>query len=463
MKDFQNDQKEGLKKDTVLTWPGKDCMGEDDFEKKLFTGFQLHTIKGVEEVKGFNKKDNFIIKGDNLPVLHSIKDIFKDKVKLIYLDPPYNTGSDRFNYDDNIDHAAWLTFMYKRLKIAKELLSEDGTIWINIDDSESHYLKVIGDEIFGRENFIINFIWQKKYSPANDSKYFSDIHDHILVFAKNKQLFKPNLLPRSEIMNKRYDNPDNDPRGPWKPGGFSVKTYAKEYDYPVETPSGKIVYPPKGSCWQTSKEKYLKKVADDRIWFGVKGKSKPQVKQFLDEVQQGIVAKSIWTWDEAGHNQVSRREIIKLFGDLVFATPKPEKLMKRIIELATNSADLVLDFFLGSGTTAAVAHKMNRRYIGIDRMEYVKDVAVARLQKVIEGEQGGVSTGMDWKGGGDFIYMELVKTNTKTTGDSQYLDFSEIEDRGHEISLTDISLNKEFYSFSNNQQEVLATDFSKKY
>jgi adenine-specific DNA-methyltransferase len=456
MKDILNDPKELLQKESVLTWPDGDDISNKNltsgeinllFEKKVFTGFQLHTTKRIEQVEKFSLQDNFIIKGDNLVVLHSVKDIFRDKVKLIYIDPPYNTGNGRFNYNDNFDHADWLTFMRNRIEIARELLTEDGTLWINIDDSESHYLKVMCDEIFGRENFVINFIWQKKYSPANDAKWFSDTHDHILVFAKNKQLFKPHLLPRSEAMNNRYVNPDNDPRGSWKPGGYSVKSYSKDYDYPVETPSGKIVYPPKGSCWQTSKENYEKKLADNRIWFGVKGSSKPQIKQFLSEVQQGMVAKSIWLYDEVGHNQVSRREIVKLFGDLVFATPKPEKLMKRIIELATNNEDLVLDFFLGSGTTAAVAHKINRRYIGIDQMDYIKDVAVARLKKVIDGEQGGVSAELNWKGGGSFIYMELVRVNTGPDDKNyHYLNFSQIVNNDNEISASDILLNQKFYS-----------------
>jgi adenine-specific DNA-methyltransferase len=456
MKGILNDPNEYLHKEAMITWPDKEGVsdknlnpGENNrlFEKKAFTNFQLHTAKGIEVVEKFSPQDNFIIKGDNLVVLHSAKDVFKNKVKLIYIDPPYNTGNVRFNYNDNFYHADWLTFMRNRIEIGRDLLTEDGTLWINIDDSESHYLKVMCDEIFGRENFVINFIWQKKYSPANDAKWFSDTHDHILVFAKNKQLFKPNLLPRSEAMNKRYANPDNDPRGPWKPGGYSVKSYSKDYDYPVETPSGKIVYPPKGSCWQTSKENYEKKLADNRIWFGVKGSSKPQIKQFLSEVQQGMVAKSIWLFDEVGHNQVSRREIVKLFGDLVFATPKPEKLMKRIIDLATNKGDRVLDFFLGSGTTAAVAHKMNRGYIGIDQMDYIKDVAVGRLQKVIAGEQGGVSFALGWKGGGRFIYMELVRRNTgHDAKNDHYLNFSEITNSGYEISADDIFLNQKFYS-----------------
>jgi adenine-specific DNA-methyltransferase len=453
---------EPVKPEVVLTWPYKDFVlaaGNPDEDinrreflygntlreeemahllaKKTFTNFQLHTSNGIEPVESFSYSDNFIIKGDNLLVLHSIKEQYEGKVKLIYIDPPYNTGKAAFNYHDDFDHAVWLSFMRSRLTIARELLTDDGTLWISIDDKESHYLKVVCDEIFGRENFIINFIWQKKYSPANDAKWFSDTHDHILVFAKNKPAFKPNLLPRSEAMNNRYSNPDNDPRGAWKPGGFSVKTYAKDYDYPIETPSGKIVYPPKGSCWQTSKENYEKRLADNRIWFGVKGSSKPQIKQFLNEVQQGMVAKSIWPYEEVGHNQVSRREIIKLFGEFVFATPKPEKLLKRIIALASTENDLVLDFFLGSGTTAAVAHKMKRRYIGIDQLDYIENVAVARLKKVIAGEQGGISIEQNWQGGGCFKYMQLLYAN------GGYINFPAAQDV---ISPGDMLLNRKFYT-----------------
>ena len=303
--------------------------------------------------------------------------------------------------------------MKNRLEIAKALLRDDGVIFVQCDDNEQAYLKVLMDEIFGRENFVINFIWQKKYSPSNDAKWFSDNHDHILAFGKNKLNFKPNLEKRTEEMNKRYSNPDNDPRGKWKAGGFSVKSYSKDYDYPIETPSGKIVYPPKGSCWQTSKENFLNKVEENRIYFGKNNDSKPQIKQFLSEVQQGVVTKSIWLFNEVGHNQISRQEINKLFGDSIFLTPKPEALLQRIIEISTQKGDLVLDYHLGSGTTAAVAHKMGRQYIGIEQMDYIEDIAVQRLQKVIDGEQGGISKNVQWEGGGSFVYCELAKCNEK--------------------------------------------------
>ncbi len=424
--------------EVLLSFPYKDCILEggqtsedktrveifwnkllapDEIDRllspKAFSGFKKFA-SGTEEVpEQISETDNFIIKGNNLIALHTIKSRYHSKIKLIYIDPPYNTGSDGFKYNDSFNHSTWLTFMRNRLEVAKNLLTADGSIWINIDDNESHYLKVLCDEIFGRENFVINFIWQKKYAPSNDAKWFSDNHDHILVYAKNKKLFKPNLLPRTEEMNNRYSNPDNDPRGNWKPGGYSVKTYSRDYDYPITTPSGKIVHPPKGSCWQTSEANYKKMVADNRIWFGKNQDSKPQLKQFLSEVQQGTVAKSIWLYDEVGHNQISRSEIIKLFGEHVFVTPKPEKLLKRIIELASAAGDFVLDFFLGSGTTAAVAHKLKRKYVGIDQMDYIETVAGERLKKVIAGEDGGISKEVNWEGGGSFIYAEIAVQHHK--------------------------------------------------
>ena len=383
------------------------------FEPKVLTNWKRYDKDGEHEVTDISIEDNFIIKGNNLIALHSIKKVYKGKIKLIYIDPPYNTGSDGFQYNDAFNHSAWLTFMKNRLEVAHELLTPDGSIWINIDDNESHYLKVLADSIFDRDNFLINFIWQKKYSPSNDAKFFSDNHDHILVYAKDKSRFKSNLLPRTEEMNARYRNLDNDPRGPWKPGGFSVKTYSKDYDYPIVTPSGKTVYPPEGSCWQTSKENYEKKLADNRIWFGSNNDSKPQLKQFLSEVQQGIVAKSIWLHDEVSHNQISRSEIIQYLGKFDFSTPKPEKLLKRIIELGSNKGDIVLDFFAGSGTTPAVALKMNRRFIAIEQMEYIKNVTSKRLLKVIEGAKIGITDEVSWQGGGSFIYCEICELTKK--------------------------------------------------
>ncbi len=428
----------------VLNFPFKDCVlkgsqSKDDdkntelffnnilakseidllFAPKVLNKFEL--IGGGELETTLKNRPNLLIKGNNLIALHSLKEYFRhqseqNKVKLIYIDPPYNTGSDSFNYNDRFNHSTYLTFMKNRLEIARELLRDDGVIFVQCDDNEQAYLKVLMDEIFGRQNFVNTICWEKKYSPANDAKWLSDNHDFILIYAKRKETWKPNLLPRTEEMNARYTNPDNDPRGRWKTGGFSVKTYTANYDYPITTPSGKIVYPPSGSCWQTSKENYEKMLQDNRIYFGKNGDSKPQIKQFLSEVQQGVVTKTFWKYNECGHNQIGKQEIKALFSNSntdLFSTPKPEALIKRIIEISTQENDLVLDFFAGSGTTLAVAHKMKRRYIGIEQMEYIESITKERLKKVIEGEQGGISKAVSWSGGGNLIYCELASLNAK--------------------------------------------------
>ena len=277
--------------------------------------------------------------------------------------------------------------IYPRLKLARNLLKQDGTIFISIDDREQSNLKKICDEVFGEENFIRNVIWEKKYSPANDSKVISDNHDHILVYAKNIQEWTMGLLPRTEKMNKRYVNKDNDPRGPWKPGGLSAKTYSAKYDFPVKTPSGKIVNPPSGSCWQVSKERLQELIEDNRIYFGVNDDSKPQIKQFLSEVQQGMVPKSIWNFDEVGHNQISRKEITDLFDQFIFDTPKPTKLIYRMIKISNlNDKDIVMDFFAGSSSTAHAVmkynakEKTNYRFIMIQIPEHCNEKSYAFKQ-----------------------------------------------------------------------------------
>lgn len=376
-------------------------------DNKVLTNFKRYDKDGEYEVENIEDTDNLIIKGNNLIALHSLKKRYSGKVRLIYIDPPYNTGSDSFTYNDSFNHSTWLTFMKNRLQVAKELLTEDGTIWINIDDDEGHYLKIIADEIFGRINFVNTIIWQKKFAPQNDAKWFSDNHDFILVYAKNKLIWKPNLLPRTEEMNSRYKNPDNDPRGVWTSGDLSVKTYSEKTDYPIITPSGRVINPPSGRCWRTSKEKFLEMVSENRIWFGEKGDSVPRIKRFLSEVKDGIVSQTIWKYEEVSHTQEAIQNLNKLFGEKVFGTPKPEKLIQRIIQLGSEEGDIILDFFMGSGTTQAVAHKMNRQYIGIEQMDYIETVSVERLKKVIEGEQGGISKDVKWQGGGSFVYCEL--------------------------------------------------------
>lgn len=365
----------------------------------------------IEDSVDWDTTENLYIEGDNLDVLKLLQRAYLGKVKMIYIDPPYNTGNDGFKYNDNFNHSSWLVFMKNRLEIAKELLSDDGVIFVSIDDNEQAYLKVLMDEIFGRENFISNVIWEKKFSSQNDAKWFSDNHDHIICFAKNKEKWRPNLLPRTDEMNARYKNPDNDPRGIWTSGDLSVKTYNKNTDYPITTPSGRVVTPPEGCCWRLNKETLQEYIDDNRIWFGSNGDSVPRIKRFLSEVKDGVTPLTIWKYTEVGHNQDAKKEVKEFDSQTVFDTPKPEKLLQRIIHLATNENDIVLDYHLGSGTTCAVAHKMGRRWIGIEQMDYIDDLTKARLLKVLNGEQGGISKAVDWQGGGSFCYFELKKYN----------------------------------------------------
>ena len=380
-------------------------------DKKILVNAKKYDENGMHKVDSFSDDDNLIMKGNNLLALHTLKEKYAGKVKLIYIDPPYNTGGDSFLYNDRFNHSTWLTFMKNRLEIAHELLSDDGSIWINIDDDEQAYLKVLCDEVFGRENFVNNIIWEKKFSPQNDATWLSDSHDHILVFAKRKEIWRPNLLPRSDEMNSRYSNPDNDPRGPWTSGDLSVKTYSANNDYTITTPSGRKVDPPASYCWRVSEEKLEQMINDNRIWFGEKGNNVPRIKRFLSEVKDGVTAMTIWKHTEVGHNQDAKKEVDALDGVDPFSTPKPENLLQRIFHLGSNKGDISLDFFMGSATTQAVAQKMNRRYIGIEQMDYINTVSVPRLQKVIEGEQGGISKDVEWQGGGSFVYVELMEKN----------------------------------------------------
>ncbi len=395
-----------------LVWVGKEKRAR--LEPRILIEDPAKSYHAAKRVSNDDIFDNMLIHGDNLLALKALEQEYAGKVKCIYIDPPYNTGNAFEHYDDGIEHSLWLSLMRDRLEILRNLLSDDGSIWINLDDNESHYCKVLCDEIFGRCNFVANVIWQKKYSPSNDAKWLSDNHDHILVYAKNKNIWRPNLLPRSDEMNSRYKNPDNDPRGLWKPGDISVKTYTPSCDYPITTPSGRIVNPPKGYCWRFSKEKFAELVMDNRIWFGSEGKSVPAVKRFLTQVKDGITCLTVWTYQEVGHNQDAKKEV-KSFNDTnVFSTPKPERLIERILTLGSNKGDLVLDSFLGSGTTAAVAHKMGRRWIGIELGDHCDTHCAPRLKKVIDGEdQGGITKSANWQGGGGFRYYNLAPSLIK--------------------------------------------------
>ena len=391
-----------------LTWIGKEKRPKLEARILLEDAAKSYHAPTRSEQAIF---DNRLIFGDNLLALKALEQEFAGKVKCVFIDPPYNTGSAFAHYDDGLEHSIWLGLMRDRLEIIKRLLSEDGSLWITIDDNEAHYLKVLCDEVFGRGNFISNAIWQKKYSPQNDAKWLSDNHDHILVYAKNKDIWRPNLLQRTDEAEARYKNPDNDPRGVWKSTDFSVKTYSAANDYPITTPTGRVVNPPESRCWVTSKERFNELVADNRIWFGKTGNNVPSLKKFLTEVKEGTTSLTIWLYEEVGHNQDAKKEVKQFNSKDVFDTPKPEKLLQRIIHLATNPGDLVLDSFAGSGTTGAVAHKMGRRWIMVELGEHCHTHIIPRLQKVIDGtDQGGISKAVNWQGGGGFRYYRLAPT-----------------------------------------------------
>jgi adenine-specific DNA-methyltransferase len=403
------------------------------FDEKALVNWKRFTKDGDQEVKEIKRdengiiRENMIIKGNNLLALHSLKKEFAGKIKLIYIDPPYNTGKDDFKYNDNFTHSTWLTFMKNRLEIARYLLRADGSIWINIDEGEAHYLKILCDEIFGRDNFITNIAWQRSYAPVNLNKYFSKNFDFILVYTKNIKEFSINKLDRSKEQLGDYKNRDNDPRGPWKLGNPSVGPAVKENIYKITTPSGRELFPPKGRSWLYSRKKFEELLNDNRIWFGKNGTSMWGPKLFLNEVSKGITPQTLWTYKEVGHTQDARKEILSLFNNMPedFPTSKPEKLIMRIIHIGSNKGDLVLDFYSGSGTTMAVAHKMERQYIGIEQMDYVEKVTLQRIKKVIGKkeknddskkniyDEGGISKIVNWQGGGDFIYFELAKWNEK--------------------------------------------------
>lgn len=376
--------------------------------------------------------DNMLIRGDNLLGLKALEQEFAGKVKCVFIDPPYNTGSAFQHYDDGLEHSIWLSLIRERLVLLKSLLADDGSLWITIDDNECHYLKVVCDEVFGRGNFVANVVWQKKSSSQSNAQWLSDSHDHVLVYAKSKEIWRPNRLPRSSEQNAIYKHSDKYDgidekgnrygRGPWFPGDFTIslttgqrgkqfaKTGVSANLYPIITPSGKEVWPAKGRCWAYTKESFERLKAEHRVYFGRAGDSKPTIKRFLEDLEgQGVVAMTVWHYSEVGENRIAAVEAKSFAADDPFSAPKPELLLKRVLDLATNPGDLVLDSFLGSGTTAAVAHKMGRRWIGIELGEHCETHCLPRLKKVVDGEDpGGITQAVGWKGGGGFRYYRLA-------------------------------------------------------
>ncbi len=395
-----------------LTWIGK-YDEQQPLEPRILIENPEYSYGEVEKGVLPNGKPwngNMLIHGDNLLALKSLEQDYAGCVKCIYIDPPYNTGNAFTHYDDGVEHSLWLSLMRERLIILQNLLKPEGTIWISIDADESHYLKVLCDEIFGRRNFVDEVIWQRSFSPINLKKTLSRSHDTILVYTKDRtDGFCLNRLPRSSEASDRYKNPDNDPRGPWTSGDLSVGPAVKENIYPITNPAGRICYPPAGYSWRLNKERFEEYLSDNRIYFGPDGNNVPRIKRFLSEVKDGVVATTLWTYQEVGHNQDAKKEI-KAFGiESIFNTPKPERLIERILILGSNKDDIVLDSFLGSGTTAAVAHKMGRRWIGVELGNHAYTHCAVRMQKVVDGtDQGGISKAQNWKGGDGFKFYELA-------------------------------------------------------
>ncbi len=341
--------------------------------------------------------DNRVIQGDNLLALKALEAEFAGQVKCVFIDPPYNTGSAFEHYDDGLEHSLWLGMMRDRLELIRRLLRPDGSLWVTLDDNEAHYFKVMCDEVFGRANFVANAVWQKKYTVANDAKWLSDSHDHVFVYAIDKERWRPNRLSRSEEMDSRYRNPDNHPNGAWK----ATPLYAKR----TGTWST-----PRGTSPRFSDEMLRAMDQNNEIWFGADGQAGPSRKTFLKELKvEGPPASTLWLHTEAGHNHEAREEVKAANPDDPFGTPKPEKLLKRVLDLATNPGDLVLDSFAGSGTTGAVAHKMGRRWIMVELGEHARTHIVPRLNKVIDGKDpGGVTAAIGWTGGGGYRFFRLA-------------------------------------------------------
>lgn len=351
---------------------------------------------------------NLLVQGDNLQALKALLPFYRGQVKCIFIDPPYNTRSAFEHYDDNLEHSQWLSMMLPRLQLLREFLREDGSIWVTIDDNEGHYLKVLMDEVFGRRGFVMNCVWQKRYARDNNAAIGSS-HDHVFVYARSADTFRStrNSIEPDARTRAAYTNPNNDPRGPWQSISFTGAGLRPNQQYSIEGPDGRIHLPPEGRHWATLEPEYHRLRAEGRFWFGRDGTGVPRVIRYLSEVE-GLVPWSWWPHEDVGHNDEAKKEIHALFSKSdAFDTPKPERLLQRILHIATNPADLVLDSFLGSGTTAAVAHKMGRRWIGIEMGDHAVTHCLPRLRKVVDGEQGGISAAVNWQGGGGFRFLQL--------------------------------------------------------
>lgn len=397
-----------LKQRLELDWVGKDT------EVKLEPRILLE-----DRTCSYGDKDtsNLLIHGDNLLALKALEQDYTGKIKCIYIDPPYNTGSAFEHYDDGIEHSLWLSLMRARLSILWKLLSNDGSLWISIDDDEMPYLRVLMDELIGRDKFIAQNVWQKRYSREN-REAIGDVHEYVIVYAKNPSRFKElrNKVPLTEGQAEVYKNPNNDPKGRWRAVPMTAQEghATPEQFYDIVAPGGKVHKPPKGRCWGLSKKTFEKLRSEGRIWFGKDSNSQPNTIRYLSEVE-GIVPWTWWPNEEVGHTDEAKKEIYALFGKTnAFDTPKPERLMERILTIATNQGDLVLDSFAGSGTTGSVAHKMGRKWIMIELGDHCRSLIVPRLIKVIDGkDSNGVTESNSWQGGGGFRFLDLAPSLLK--------------------------------------------------
>lgn len=392
-----------------LTWYGKDEPIRVE-PRLLIENTELSNTAADPETQ------NMLIHGDNLLALKALESKFAGQVKCIYIDPPYNTGSAFEHYDDNLEHSIWLNLMRPRLETLRNLLVDDGSVWISIDDNEMPYLRILCDEIFGRNNFSTTIIWEKRKTREN-RRAFSFKHDYIIVYARDKAIFENgrNSVPLTQEVLSRYKNPDNDSRGLWQSVSINAQAghATPSQFYMITTPSGKQLSPPPGRCWLYTSERLNELIADNRIYFGVDGSHAPRLKKFLSESKDsGLTPETIWYADDVGTNDTSKKEVLALFEDnSIFDTPKPEELIQRIIHIASNPGDLVLDSFLGSGTTAAVAQKMGRRWIGVEMGNHAYTHCKVRMDKVIAGKDpGGITKAQNWQGGGGYRFYEVAPT-----------------------------------------------------
>jgi adenine-specific DNA-methyltransferase len=402
-----------------LTWIGKETRPR--LEPRILLPDPSKSYHARNRTSNKDIFDNRLIFGDNLLALKALEAEFAGKIKCVYIDPPYNTGSAFAQYEDGLEHSIWLGLMRDRLELLRQLLSNDGSCWVQLDDNEAHYCRVLMDEIFGRNNFVANIVWNKSYAVRSNAQFFSTAHEHILVYSKQRELFRPNVFRRTDKQESRYDNPDADARGTWQSvtmtislvGGARGRQYAKtgksDNIYKVTSPSGKEFLPPPNRCWSRNPEGFAALDADHRIWWGPNGDRAPRLKLFLAESNEGILPTTLWAdGDVFGLNQQGIREIRSL-GLPDFPTPKPERLMAKVLEIGSSPGDLVLDSFAGSGTTGAVAHKLGRRWIMVELGEHCNTHILPRMHKVIDGADSvGVTESAKWKGGGGFRYYRLA-------------------------------------------------------